>query len=104
MTTPHRLVLMRGATRIALDAAQPPVVDEHEQVPFELSLPADGATVLWRIRLGDLLPERPQGIDLGHMVRWERGSWFDSCADKSRCHWKTMLTSMLRLLAPTGGR
>jgi hypothetical protein len=74
------LFLLKGSMRIALDTAEPPIIDEGEQVQFELSYSTEPMS--WRIRLGDLLPERPQGIDLGNVVRWERGPWFDSCRGK----------------------
>jgi len=79
MTVVHRLFLLRGSARVVLGAAQPPVVDEGEKVQFELLLSADATPVSWRLRLGDLLPESPKGIDLGEIVRWERSAWFDSC-------------------------
>jgi len=82
--TVQRLFLLRGLVRVALGSAEPPVLDEGEQVQFELLRPVDAAPVSWRIRLGDLLPERPQGIDLGEVVRWERAPYFESCRGQVR--------------------
>src|SRR5262245_42264522 len=79
MTVIHNLFLLRGLLRAVLGSAESPVLDEGEQVQFELLRPADAAPASWRIRLGDLLPEKPQGIDLGEIVRWERAPWFESC-------------------------
>lgn len=74
-----RLSLLKNGQRIALDDVPPPILEESEQVQFELTSTSDADAVGWRIRLGDLLPERPQGIDLGNVVRWERAPWFDCC-------------------------
>jgi len=79
MTPSLPFFLLRASRRISLDAAEPPVVDEGEQVQFELLQAADAEPNSWRLRFGDLLPERPGGIDIGDVVRWERGTWFDSC-------------------------
>ena len=79
MTGGHQLFLLRASASMTLDAAQATVVDEGEHVQFELLLPTDAAAMSCRIRLGDLLPEKPQGVDLGDLVRWERRPWFDSC-------------------------
>lgn len=79
MTLIHNLFLLRGSMRVVLGSSEPPVLDESEQVQFELSRPANAEPVSWRIRLGDLLPENPLGIDLGEIVRWERAPWFESC-------------------------
>jgi hypothetical protein len=79
MTVIHNLFLLRGSMRVVLGSAESPALDEGEQVQFELLRPANEAPVSWRIRLGDLLPEKPQGIDLGEIVRWERAAWFESC-------------------------
>jgi hypothetical protein len=79
MTFPGNFFLLRGSLRIVLGTAPPPILDEGEQVQFELASLEEEATQSWRIRLGDLLPEKPQGISLGDFVRWERSPWFDSC-------------------------
>jgi hypothetical protein len=81
-TISHRIFLLKGSARIALDSASIPVVDEGDQVQFEISLPEHTAAMSYRIRLGDLLPEKALGVDLGDVVRWERGTWFDSCRGK----------------------
>lgn len=79
MSVVPTLLLVTGSSRTALASSPPPVVNEDEQAYFELHLSPVSAAALWRIRLGDLLPEKPQGFDLGGIVRWERGPWFDSC-------------------------
>lgn len=74
-----RFSLLLGGERIPLDTGEPPVVNESDQVAFELVSTSDVPSAIWRIRLGDVLAEDPLGSDFETAVLWRRAAWFDCC-------------------------
>ena len=92
------ITMITSSTSFGLDINTPSLIEEGELVQFEISSPS-GPGALWRLRFGDVLPEKPLGTDLGLVIRWPREAWFDSC----RGSVQLSLERSFNLEAPTSG-